>query len=587
MEFLVTQDPDVLADKLLPMLQAPWRAETEVALAKTSWDSVGCSILGGVELPLLQSPQVAQCPRCRRIVFSDVFEVHQRTCAKLPVDKILEAEAALEAPGGRLQTKSPNQPAGRSSVAGRAPSCASSTARSPVDSGGSNCPGVCGPVDLTSFPQTAPPAKRSRSGPSGSRSGQRKPAPSAEAEQRRLQYERGLLTIDQVCGVKAGEKICLRPLNCKYHSVSLKRLVDGRTRPFDDLLTELNAGAAPHRKPGSRSGQRKVAGALHAAPTPSLGVDYSQRGGGGDRCIQSNNNGVGSATVAYGANNNMESGFACSMSGLGGGGVGCVSASGPHRNMGSGDLGTSHGMGGGRMGSGSLIGHGVAQVGGGNAPAIIDEQWRQEWQATVKHLFEAVPGGEGLHSTFRHALDPPSAWPTPMAVCQPMRRKRRLQAMPIAALHGKALPSQLKAGEACPLVQPEMPVQPEMGIGGHGGGRGAGRGRGGRGSGNTAGLVKEDDSLNMPSLTAGHCSGHGFGGQAALVHPDSLSQHQYNNTQQSNQQQQVRHQGRMPPQQHHAHQHHHHHHAQQQLGAQQQLAPHRAAGVQPGNFSRN
>ena len=44
------------------------------------------------------------------------------------------------------------------------------------------------------------------------------------------QFESGELTYDTVCGVKGpGEKICLYPLNCKYHAVSIRRLVDGRT----------------------------------------------------------------------------------------------------------------------------------------------------------------------------------------------------------------------------------------------------------------------------------------------------------------------------------------------------------------------
>ena len=65
-----------------------------------------------------------------------------------------------------------------------------------------------------------------------------------------MQFDAGLLTVDCVCGVRQGEKLCLRPLNCKYHSVSVKRLVEGRTRPFDDLLAEFNAEQLAARKGG-------------------------------------------------------------------------------------------------------------------------------------------------------------------------------------------------------------------------------------------------------------------------------------------------------------------------------------------------
>ena len=51
-----------------------------------------------------------------------------------------------------------------------------------------------------------------------------------------------------MCGVRSGEKLCLYPLNCKYHAVSVKRLVPGRTRPFDELLAEFNAAQLAARK---------------------------------------------------------------------------------------------------------------------------------------------------------------------------------------------------------------------------------------------------------------------------------------------------------------------------------------------------
>ena len=223
------------------------------------------------------------------MVLKEIFDEHRRTCSMLPVSQLLESDAAMELGATRPQTKSPlrgelpGRPA--SAAAGRAHSAASGTANRPSPlfnaSGGGGSGGSAsgsprtGPVDMISGGDSAaallsatavdpaPPAKRSRSGPSGSRSGSsgsrsgQRPI-SAEAEQRRMQFDAGLLTVDCVCGVRQGEKLCLRPLNCKYHSVSVKRLVEGRTRPFDDLLAEFNAEQLAARKGGSRSGSHRA-----------------------------------------------------------------------------------------------------------------------------------------------------------------------------------------------------------------------------------------------------------------------------------------------------------------------------------------
>ena len=138
--FLLTQDPNALVDKLLPTLQAPWLPECEAALTSTPEGNYsGTTIMSGAKLPLLEAPQVTQCPGCKRVVLKDILETHMRTCATLPVTELLEADAALEVPAGRSQTKSPVRDlgAGRSSASGRAPSVASNHARSPVEHGGS------------------------------------------------------------------------------------------------------------------------------------------------------------------------------------------------------------------------------------------------------------------------------------------------------------------------------------------------------------------------------------------------------------------------------------------------------------------
>jgi len=45
------------------------------------------------------------------------------------------------------------------------------------------------------------------------------------------------LDLDAICGVRRGNKggVCERPLGCKYHTLAQKRLVVGRSRPFDEL----------------------------------------------------------------------------------------------------------------------------------------------------------------------------------------------------------------------------------------------------------------------------------------------------------------------------------------------------------------
>ena len=48
-------------------------------------------------------------------------------------------------------------------------------------------------------------------------------------------------TVDRVCGVTQGGKMCMRSLGCKYHSVALKRQVQGRSRAFDELLADFHA----------------------------------------------------------------------------------------------------------------------------------------------------------------------------------------------------------------------------------------------------------------------------------------------------------------------------------------------------------
>lgn len=64
------------------------------------------------------------------------------------------------------------------------------------------------------------------------------------------------------CGVVTGEnpRPCTRSLTCKAHALSLRRLVEGRAKPFDTLLAEHRA---------SREAAAAPAPALEPAPRPA------------------------------------------------------------------------------------------------------------------------------------------------------------------------------------------------------------------------------------------------------------------------------------------------------------------------------
>ena len=234
------QDPCALSDTFLPLLTGTWPANC-LNMAKAAEEAAlfqipdAAAVESAVQLPLLQHQDIVQCASCKRMLLREALERHRMVCAKLPIANLLAADAAL-APNSS-HNKSPNRDLMT------CPPSASGRASSGRSSGNiMMCGNVAGMGSCDSVSDTAPAAhlqppqahrrsrvslsSSSRSGASG-RSG---PRPlSAEAEQRRLQFERGQLTLDTVCGVRSGEKICLYPLNCKYHSISLKRTVLERT----------------------------------------------------------------------------------------------------------------------------------------------------------------------------------------------------------------------------------------------------------------------------------------------------------------------------------------------------------------------
>lgn len=58
---------------------------------------------------------------------------------------------------------------------------------------------------------------------------------------------KGPLDLDKQCGVVAsiGVPPCARSLTCKSHSMSSKRAVEGRSKPYDVLLSFVQKKPAP------------------------------------------------------------------------------------------------------------------------------------------------------------------------------------------------------------------------------------------------------------------------------------------------------------------------------------------------------
>lgn len=204
-----TQDPEALTGLLLPVLTKPWPAAC-LAAAKAAEAAPPRSLdasASGQTLPLLRQDEVVdslvQCPSCKRMLLRDAFQKHKAVCVTLPVTELLEADAALEFPGGqRHNDKSPSR-----DLLGRPPSASGGRSHHAV-AGGARPPsgGSVGSNEEAAAAMAAPQAKRRQSGSRPSTGRHTARQPSADAEQRRLQYERGLLTVDNVCGVPNGEK---------------------------------------------------------------------------------------------------------------------------------------------------------------------------------------------------------------------------------------------------------------------------------------------------------------------------------------------------------------------------------------------
>ncbi|XP_057367694.1 ataxin-7-like protein 1 [Daphnia carinata] len=95
----------------------------------------------------------------------------------------------------------------------------------------------------------------------------------SKSERRMLPVKERELDLEKHCGVWMSDlnRACTRSLTCKAHSLTLRRAVQGRSRPFDDLLAEHRAVKESVTKQG-KDGANLPAGAAHqpvAKPTLS------------------------------------------------------------------------------------------------------------------------------------------------------------------------------------------------------------------------------------------------------------------------------------------------------------------------------
>jgi len=238
--------PDVLASSILPTLLKPWPDSSRAAFGVGNDEEPRRSLASPSKLrhmradylPLLQEDQYVVCKSCGRTLLLDVFDEHIRVCASLPIALLQSDEMRASSPVGG------GKPTNRAKSASPVPP--GSRERPPSGQGGK-------------------PPKMAKRGtpPPGQHAGAK------GAAERRLQFERGELSIDAVCGVMSGDKVrlhalqlqqttnlnpnpnpnpnpdpnpdpspnpnpskvCLHKLNCKYHNLALKRMVPARPHP--------------------------------------------------------------------------------------------------------------------------------------------------------------------------------------------------------------------------------------------------------------------------------------------------------------------------------------------------------------------
>ncbi|TFY73914.1 hypothetical protein EWM64_g10098 [Hericium alpestre] len=109
--------------------------------------------------------------------------------------------------------------------------------------------GACPPSLTDSHAHISQPkAKSARptspSRPSPARRSPKRPSPPTKVTKGRL---KGPVDLDKQCGVINDKNLqCSRSLTCKSHSMGAKRAVQGRSRPYDELLLEWNRANNPN-----------------------------------------------------------------------------------------------------------------------------------------------------------------------------------------------------------------------------------------------------------------------------------------------------------------------------------------------------
>ncbi len=126
------------------------------------------------------------------------------------------------------------------------------------------------PIDENSASPDADSKARSRTAADDNRPQRARSAPKAHSP------PPPPVNLDVCCGVKRGQAgiPCDKPLNCKYHGLALKRLVEGRSRPFEELYAAQHArgGASSTAASASASAAARAdAGAPSSAPSTTVG----------------------------------------------------------------------------------------------------------------------------------------------------------------------------------------------------------------------------------------------------------------------------------------------------------------------------
>ena len=211
--------PDVLASSILPTLLKPWPDSSRAAFGVGNDEEPRRSLASPSKLrhmrsdylPLLQEDQYVVCKSCGRTLLLDVFDEHIRVCASLPIALLQSDEMRASSPVGG------GKPTNRAKSASPVPP--GSRERPPSGQGGR-------------------PPKMAKRGtpPPGQHTGAK------GAAERRLQFERGELSIDAVCGVMSGDKVCL-------HELQLQRTTNLNPNPNPNFNPNPNPSPNPSPNP--------------------------------------------------------------------------------------------------------------------------------------------------------------------------------------------------------------------------------------------------------------------------------------------------------------------------------------------------